>query len=110
MNLPEKIEKTIYVNLAVSGHDHGEIKIYGTDYVCAIDSMEEIRLFSFPLTIDLPEGITLQDINDKLFEVLEQQKKQIQAEYHVRLKRVQEKMLALPAKKLPEDDSDYPGF
>lgn len=104
MKIPEKIEKTMYVNLCAGKYGCGAIRIHDSDYVSKLDGHEEVRLFAFPLTIDAPEGITMSDITQRLVETLEQQKKGIQAEYHVKLQRIQDKidnLLALENK--PEE-------
>ncbi len=99
MEIPEKINCTLYVNMIVAGHRPGEISIYDHDYVSDLEGMEQARLFSFPLEIDVPKNITHEDLTKGLVETLEKKKQSMQAEYHVELKRIQDKidnLLALP--------------
>lgn len=98
IEIPKKIEKTLYVHVGIGKHNSGEISIY--DFVCKEPeqgSFPTTKLFSFDVSMDIPENVTIDSISNRLIEVLAEKKKSIQAEYHVKLKAVEEEIQSLLA-------------
>jgi len=101
MEIPKKIETTLYINLGVGSYNQNVISINSYSNISTLDGFEDVLLMEVPFSIDVPDDITMEDITNRLVQVLKDEKQKIQAEYHVKLEKVQEKidnLLALPGK------------
>lgn len=94
IKIPQKIETTLYVKLYISGILQGKIDV--SDWQ-AKDDDERVILAEVPFSIDIPKDVTIESLKNAIVEKLESKKSKIQAEYHVRLKVVQDKINSLLA-------------
>lgn len=85
--LPKTIKKKIFVTLAISGWRAGNIGCWDCD-ITGSDS-DYILLTTQKVTFKLPQNI---DVKGKVIEGLEAEKEKIQAETHMKLKDIQEKI------------------
>ena len=94
IKIPEKIETTLYVKLYVSGFFSGDISVSDWE---GKDDDERVTLLQVPFSIDIPKDVTIESLKNAIVEKLESKKSKIQAEYHVKLQHVQDKINSLLA-------------
>lgn len=86
--LPKTIKTELFITLAVSGWNTGKIGVWDCD-VSEGGSEEYILLTTKTVTFKLPQNM---DIKGKVIEGLEAEKDRIQADTHMKLKDIQEKI------------------
>jgi hypothetical protein len=86
--LPTSVTRTLWISYGMGKWNAGQIEI--NDYVSkSSDGFEKIPLCQHEVTIQIPQP---DDIKAKAVEVLEEQKRDLQARHHQELKAVQEKI------------------
>lgn len=88
--LPEKLEETIYICLRTQGCLAGEFAISNLDV--SKYSEGDILITSKKVTFNIPQNI---DVKGKVIESLESEKDKIQADFHMSMKKVQDKIDSL---------------
>lgn len=88
--LPEAITKDLYITLGLGDYNNGDISISDIDRAkYTSEGFESVLLVKTSISVEIPKDI---DVKAKLIAVLEKQKSGIQAEYHIKLTNVQDKI------------------
>lgn len=105
--IPEKVERTLYVMLGVGKNNRGDIHVYDFDFSSAAQSsgFEQIALCKKEITIDIPQGT---DILRQQIQILEARRAVLHEKFKQELDSIDRsisELLALPA---PDFDDSLP--
>lgn len=88
--IPEEITLPLFVTLGVVGWNFNSIRLDGNDFRKYSSAPEErIMILETEITLKLPQDI---DAKGQMLGSLEKAKSSINAEYHMKLKKVQDKI------------------
>lgn len=88
--LPKTVTKEVFIFLTISGCLAGDISCHGYDISELCD--DKLLITSKKITFKLPQNI---NIKGEVIKKLEDQKETIQADFHMKLKEVQDKIDSL---------------
>lgn len=88
--IPRKINATLYTHYCVSGYRAGEI----INFDFNAQGEEYLLLAETPVTVKIPPQT---DLKEKLIDALEAEKEKREAEHHMKMKELQERINSLLA-------------